>query len=92
MVRCGVDDRWPPNVLTIARARSSYELPFGHHRSFGVGEGASQSRVIAWLAEVGEDRVFMSVVTLAELRYGIERIVAQQAAKALGKTESPVCL
>src|SRR5438309_12007755 len=30
--------------------------------------------VITWLAEVDEDRVFMSVVTLAELRYGIERI------------------
>jgi predicted nucleic acid-binding protein len=30
--------------------------------------------VIAWLAEVDEDRVFLSVVTLAELRYGIERL------------------
>ena len=30
--------------------------------------------VITWLAEVDEDRVFMSVVTLAELRYGIERM------------------
>lgn len=30
--------------------------------------------IITWLAEVDEDRVFMSVVTLAELRYGIERM------------------
>jgi toxin FitB len=30
--------------------------------------------VINWLAQVDEDRVFMSVVTLAELRYGIERM------------------
>ena len=30
--------------------------------------------VIAWLAEVDEDRVFLSVVTLAELRHGIERL------------------
>jgi toxin FitB len=30
--------------------------------------------VIAWLAEVDEDRVYMSVITLAELRYGIERM------------------
>jgi len=30
--------------------------------------------VITWLAQVDEDRVFMSVVTLAELRYGIERM------------------
>lgn len=30
--------------------------------------------VVAWLAHVDEDRVFMSVVTLAELRYGIARM------------------
>src|SRR5262245_12811677 len=28
--------------------------------------------VVAWLADVDEDRVFISVITLAELRYGIE--------------------
>jgi predicted nucleic acid-binding protein len=28
--------------------------------------------VVAWLAEVDEDRVFLSVITVAELRYGIE--------------------
>jgi toxin FitB len=30
--------------------------------------------VVAWLADVDEDRVFVSVITLAELRYGIERM------------------
>lgn len=30
--------------------------------------------VVTWLAEADEDRVFISVVTLAELRYGIERL------------------
>jgi toxin FitB len=30
--------------------------------------------VVAWLAEADEDRVFISVVTLSELRYGIERM------------------
>lgn len=30
--------------------------------------------VIAWVADVDEDRVFLSVVTLAELRYGIARL------------------
>lgn len=30
--------------------------------------------VIKWLAEADEDRVFLSVVTLAELRHGIERM------------------
>ena len=31
-------------------------------------------RVVAWLADVDEDRVFISVVTIAELRHGIERL------------------
>jgi len=30
--------------------------------------------VLAWLAEVDEDSVFLSVVTVTELRYGIERL------------------
>ena len=30
--------------------------------------------VVAWLAAVDEDQVFISVATLAELRYGIERM------------------
>ena len=32
--------------------------------------------VAAWLAEADEDRVFISVITLAELRHGIERMAA----------------
>jgi toxin FitB len=31
------------------------------------------SGVVAWLAAVDEDRTFISVVTLAELRYGVAR-------------------
>ena len=30
--------------------------------------------VVTWLAEVDEDRVFLSVVSLAEIRHGIERM------------------
>lgn len=30
--------------------------------------------VTAWLADADEDRVFFSVITLAELRHGIERL------------------
>jgi toxin FitB len=30
--------------------------------------------VVTWLAEVDEDRVFLSVITLTEIRYGIERL------------------
>lgn len=32
--------------------------------------------LIGWLAELDEDRVFLSVVTLAELQYGIARLPA----------------
>lgn len=32
------------------------------------------SGVVAWLAEVDEDRVFISVITFAELRHGVERM------------------
>lgn len=32
--------------------------------------------VLAWLAEVNEDHVFLSVVTITELRYGIERLAS----------------
>jgi predicted nucleic acid-binding protein len=31
-------------------------------------------RLITWLAEVDEDSSFLSVITLAEIRYGIERL------------------
>jgi predicted nucleic acid-binding protein len=30
--------------------------------------------LIAWMASVDEDRTFVSVISLAELRYGIERL------------------
>ena len=32
--------------------------------------------VVRWLEQVDEDRVFLSVVSLAEIRFGIERLVA----------------
>jgi len=32
--------------------------------------------VIEWLAQVDEDRVFISVITLAELRHGVDRLAA----------------
>jgi predicted nucleic acid-binding protein len=39
--------------------------------------------VIAWLSDADEDRVFVSVVTLAELRYGIERLAGGRRRKRL---------
>ncbi|KGM34919.1 type II toxin-antitoxin system VapC family toxin [Inquilinus limosus] len=35
---------------------------------------APDAGVVAWLANVDEDRTFLSVITLAELRYGIDRL------------------
>jgi predicted nucleic acid-binding protein len=34
--------------------------------------------VLTWLADVDEDRTFLSVVTLAELRHGVERLPASK--------------
>ena len=39
--------------------------------------------VVSWLAEVDEDRVFLCMATLAELRYGIERMAAGSRRKRL---------
>lgn len=39
--------------------------------------------VVAWLAEADEDRVHISVITLAELRYGIERMPPGQRRRRL---------
>ena len=39
--------------------------------------------VVSWLANADEDCVFVSVVTLAELRYGIERMSAGARRKRL---------
>ena len=39
--------------------------------------------LVAWLADVDEDRVFLSVVTLTELRYGIERMAVGNRRKRL---------
>jgi predicted nucleic acid-binding protein len=39
--------------------------------------------VVAWMAGADEDRVFLSVVTLAELRYGIERLAAGRRRRQL---------
>jgi hypothetical protein len=40
--------------------------------------------VVEWLADSNEDQVFLSVVTLAELRHGIERMRAGRRQKRLG--------
>jgi len=39
--------------------------------------------VAAWLASIDEAQVFLSVVTLSELRYGIERMVKGRRQKRL---------
>src|SRR2546429_6436072 len=44
---------------------------------------ASDVRVIEWLTQVDEDEVFLSVVTFAELRHGIERLPASRRRRHL---------
>lgn len=42
-----------------------------------------EPRVVAWLANVDEDRVFLSIVTVGELRHGIERLPASRRRERL---------
>jgi hypothetical protein len=42
-----------------------------------------EPRVVKWLEQVDEDRVFVSVVTLGELRYGVERLPASSRKQRL---------
>jgi predicted nucleic acid-binding protein len=39
--------------------------------------------VVRWLADADEDRVFISVVTIAELRHGVERLAIGRRRKRL---------
>jgi predicted nucleic acid-binding protein len=39
--------------------------------------------VVAWMAEIDEDQVFLSVVSLTELRYGVERMPSGKRQKRL---------
>ena len=41
------------------------------------------SGLLSWLATVDEDQTFLSVVTVTELRYGIERLTASVRKKRL---------
>jgi predicted nucleic acid-binding protein len=41
--------------------------------------------VVAWLAAVDEDDVFLSVITLTELRYGVERLAQGRRRKQLDR-------
>jgi toxin FitB len=41
--------------------------------------------VVAWLAAVDEDSVFLSVITLTELRYGVERLAPGRRSRQLDR-------
>lgn len=41
------------------------------------------SGVVNWLAQIDEDSVFLSVITFAELRHGVERLPAGKRRKQL---------
>src|SRR5208337_1070426 len=41
--------------------------------------------VVAWLADLDEDRAFLSVITFTELRYGVERLAAGNRRKRLAE-------
>ena len=39
-----------------------------------MGQASARCRGGAWLDEVDEDRIFLSVISLAEIRFGVERL------------------
>jgi len=41
--------------------------------------------VVAWLADLDEDRAFLSVITFTDLRYGVERLAAGNRRKRLAE-------
>jgi predicted nucleic acid-binding protein len=41
--------------------------------------------LVAWLADADEDRLFISVITIAELRHGIERLATGRRRERLGE-------
>ena len=41
--------------------------------------------VVAWLADADEDRLYLSVLTVAELRHGIQRLAAGRRREQLGE-------
>jgi len=45
-----------------------------------MGEAASNPGVIRWMESADEDRVFLSVISLAELRYGVDRMAGERGA------------
>jgi toxin FitB len=47
-------------------------------------KGRPNPGVVAWLAKVHEDSVFLSVVTITELRYGIGRLAPGRRRERLG--------
>ena len=55
----------------MTRERSSYELSHRHQRNFRGRQTASEPQVMAFLHETDEDRLFVSVIVLGELRRGV---------------------
>lgn len=41
--------------------------------------------VIRWLAQADEDQIYLSVVTIGEIRYGVERLPASKRRARLGQ-------
>ena len=41
-----------------------------------MGKATPQSRLIGWMESINEDPGFIHVISLAELRYGVERLAA----------------
>ncbi|MGK9165445.1 type II toxin-antitoxin system VapC family toxin [Inquilinus limosus] len=57
-----------------APARPIFDLPSRTNVVSEWKKPSPNAGLMAWLANTDEDRTFLSVITLAELRYGIDRL------------------
>ena len=60
-----------------------FELPARHQGHLGDPQARSDRNVLTWLAQVNEDRVFLSVITIAEITRGVALLAGDKRRTAL---------
>lgn len=63
------------NATAISAERSSFEIPHRHQRHLGVAPRPTRpAQGGEWFSELAPPQIFLSVVTVAEISKGIERV------------------
>ncbi len=59
------------------------ELPAGHVRHFELVAAQPNPRVVEWVDSVDEERLFLSAITIGEVKRGVERLPDSKRKTAL---------